>query len=108
MKFNLTSKRISEANIQAEVYHRLRLAGITCYLEYKYQNCRFDMVIVKGDEIILIVEFKSRIKQIGKINTKGKQYQKYTAFGVPVLYCTHQSEIEDTMRVIRKYHSYNV
>lgn len=102
MKFNLTSQRISEANIQAEVYHRLRLAGIICYLEYKHQNCRFDMVIIKGDVIVLIVEFKSRIRHIGRINTKGKQYQKYTAFDVPVIYCTNKSEIDDTVRVIKR------
>lgn len=93
-------KRISEANIQAECYHRLRNLGINCYLEYKLQHCRLDMVIVVNENTIAcIVEFKSRTKDLTL--RKGKQYTKYKALGFPLLYCHHMDEIDATITLIQ-------
>ncbi len=51
-------------------------------------NCyiRADIVIIQNDEIILIIECKSR-KSESEPNKKGRQYKKYKALGVPFLYC---------------------
>ena len=98
-----TYDRISEANIQAECYHRLRGIGIPCYLEYKVDNCRFDMVILNKskDCIIGIVEFKSRksARSNEKI-MKTKQYQKYAKYGLPLIYCCCWAEIGCTIDII--------
>ena len=102
MKFT-PKKRISEANIQAEVYYRLKRLGINCYLEYKHEHCRFDMVIVNDDDIIAIIEFKSRIKKIGIINTQSRQYNRYLSYGLPIIYCTCMDEVDKTVIAILKF-----
>ena len=105
--------RVSDANIQAEVYHRLRNICIPCYLEYKYENSRFDMVILDKTmkNIIAIVEFKfyryvSSLKRDYRIT---KQYKKYSKYNLPLLYCRHKTEINrvinDIVRIYKNYHN---
>lgn len=102
IKFTQRGK-ITEANIQAECYSRLRNRGIKCYLDYYYEKCRFDMVVyIEGrlySEIILIVEFKS--KSLGHVMKETKQYLKYAKFGIPVVYCSHWDEIGYTIKTIK-------
>ena len=103
--------RISEANIQAEIYHRLKVCGIPCYLEYKVDKCRFDIVILKEHEevteIIAIVEVKSKLgDNINKINYNGRQFKKYSSYGLPLLYCTNMSCVYKTVgKILRIYNS---
>lgn len=71
-------QRLSEVNIQAECYHRLRLLNIPCVLEYKAtnsneRNCRLDMIILKEDSIIAIVEFKNKVFNECKPAITGKK-----------------------------------
>jgi len=100
MEFRLKRYRISEANIQAECYHKLKLLGIRTYLEYGCENCRFDMVVLNGSKIIAIVEFKNG--RAGKpINQNTRQYKKYHSFGLPVIYCKSVTEIEETIKKIQ-------
>ena len=101
MKFTRKRNRISEANIQAELYNRLRLLGIKCYLEYAHENFRFDMVILNKDDIIGIVEIKSRTRNIGIVNKNTRQYRKYHSYGLPVIYCTNMSEINKSIERIK-------
>lgn len=102
MKFE--PKNISEGLIQCELYHRCREEGIEAYPEYYCKlddgrGCRFDLVIIHDEEIIMIIEVKSRPKSY--IPQKGKQYQKYKQTGLPVIYCTNLDMIEHTMNLIR-------
>lgn len=102
MRF-LPKDRIAEANIQAEAYHQLKLLNIPCYLEYKVDNCRFDMVLVSKDRfhILAIIEFKSHGEKRLKRNpgiTKGKQYNKYMQYGLPLLHCTTMRGIPDLIK----------
>lgn len=93
MKF-IKPKRIPEANIQAEFYHRCRGLGLRLCLEYKYEHCRFDAVMLDNeDNIYAIVEFKSRIKPIiGDYNTK--QIKKYQQYGIPIIVCLDYFSID--------------
>ena len=62
--------KLSEANIQAEIYHQLKLLEIPCILEYVINNSRFDIIVLdnKKENILLIIECKriSADKGIGK------------------------------------------
>lgn len=92
MKFNVPRK-LPEANVQAEFYHRCRNfhrcrnLGLRLCLEYRLDNCRFDAVMINSrDEIYAIVEFKSWIRDKDVMNYDSKQLQKYRAYGVPVVF----------------------
>ncbi len=101
MEFRLKRCRLPEANIQAECYHRLRQLGIKSCLEYKHDHCRFDMVVLKGTEIIAIVEFKNRKDRNAVVNKNSRQYLRYSKYGVPVIYCMHRLEIDKTVEAIK-------
>ena len=77
MKFE--QSRISESLIQRELYHRCRQEGIDVYPEYSCtvngKGCRFDLVILDDEEVVMIIECKSR--ESCKVPRRGKQYQKY-------------------------------
>ena len=90
-------KRISEANIQALISHKLRLKNIPHYLEYGIKGIgRFDIVILNATEkeIIVIVEVKSYIiNRPPNINTI--QAKRYKTCNVPLLYCGHIDQIDE-------------
>lgn len=96
-------KNISESLIQCELYRRCFEEGIDVYPEYSCEvngrRCRFDLVIILDEEIIMIIEVKSRSSNY-KIH-RGKQYEKYKQTGLPVIYCTNLEMIENTMNRIR-------
>ena len=103
--------RITEANIQAECYARLKAIGVLTYLEYKIEKCKFDMVVLypinenqKKFEIIAVVEFKSKIKFINTVN-QGKQYLKYKEVcdrnNIPLIYCQSWKGLRATVEKVR-------
>ena len=105
MKF-IKPKRMPEANIQAELYRRLRSYNIPCCLEYRIKlpngtgYCRADIVVIDGDSnIACIIEVKSRIKK-KKPYEAGRQYQNYESLGIPFMYCMGWWEIEQTMKSV--------
>jgi hypothetical protein len=94
-------KRIPEANIQAEIYKRLKELGIESILEYKFKEfkLRADLIIIKNDEIICACEIKSWSKP-REINSQGKQFQKYLKLGIPVFYCGRFEKIDYLIKEI--------
>lgn len=97
MKFNVPRK-LPEANVQAEFYHRCRNLGLRLCLEYRLDNCRFDAVMINSrDEIYAIVEFKSWIRDKDVTNYDSKQLQKYRVYGVPVVFCSKYSKLDATI-----------
>ena len=95
-------KYLAEANIQAEIYLECKSQNIECYLEYRHENCRFDLVIVKNDSIIGIIE----VKKTHHATTKKKlkiQREKYKRFGIPVHFCFHRGDIPYTMKIIQSW-----
>ena len=101
MKFE--QNRYSESFIQCELYHLCRIEGIEAYPEYSCfvngQRCRFDLVIICDDEIVMIIECKSRSHR--KVNLKTKQYQKYKQTGLPIIYYVNVNMIKQTMTKIK-------
>ncbi|WMX12387.1 hypothetical protein [Aureispira sp. CCB-E] len=95
MKLGIKRKKISEANIQAEFYHQCRLYKIPFYLEFKYENSRFDGVVfdTKTHEILIIVEFKSKVKSKKEYNTL--QIKKYKKYNLPIIVIDKVSQIEE-------------
>lgn len=98
MKFKLPH-RISEANIQAELYKQAKEAGLNIYLEYKFERSIFDAVIYDGDHIQYIIEVKSYIT-LKKPKHDTKQIQKYEVFNIPVLLVTRMESVKDIISEI--------
>jgi len=85
-------RTIPSVNIQAEFYRQCISNGISVYLEYKHDNCRFDAVVYEHDEIKFIVEFKSYAKKMKpKLNTR--QIKKYESYGIPVILVTRMEDV---------------
>ncbi len=90
---NLQLTGLPEKNNQAEIYHQLRKLGIPCYLEVKYKNCRFDIVVARDDQPLCIIEVK-RGKYERKLREKDKkQIDRYSKFGVPVFFVNASRKI---------------
>jgi dephospho-CoA kinase len=106
--FNIPN-RITEANIQAEIYRRLYIENIPCYLEYKHEHSKFDIVILNQSKttIIAIIEIKSKIKNINIISCK-KQFDKYSRYGLPLIYCNNCSQINNTIESIKDIYNNHI
>lgn len=91
-------KRQAEANIQAQFYMRCKQAGISCLLEYKQDNCRFDAVVYKDDNVICLIEIKNYTEHTANKKVFGgkktKQFEKYEAYGYPVFYIYNENYVD--------------
>ena len=94
-------KRLPEANIQAEFYHRCREEKINCILEYKVGNCKFDAVVYDDKRnALLIIEFKSyKTNKAPKTNTK--QIEKYKKHGLSIMMVTRFDDVEWAISYIK-------
>jgi Holliday junction resolvase-like predicted endonuclease len=93
---------LPEANIQAEIYRQCKALQIECYLEYRHLNCRFDVVIVKENKIVGIIEVKKGHHQTTKKKLKA-QKEKYAIFGMPLHVCFCSGDIPFTMKTITNW-----
>lgn len=86
MKYNRTNKK-HEDNLKFELAKGCARSGIMLHFEYRYGDCRFDAVVVRGDDILAIIEVKNWAGQVEahkKTQKPSKQLAKYVQFGVPV------------------------
>ena len=92
----------AEANLQADFYHQCKTVRLYPYLEYSYQGCRFDCVVIDDGEIIAIIEVK-RIPNDNTEKTK-RQLEAYNYFSnnTPVFLLTHNDEIHTIISKIQK------
>ena len=102
MKF-IRPKKIPEANIQAEIYKRLRDRDVQCCLEYKHRISessfiRVDVAVIYKDELLLFIECKSR-KEGSKPYREGRQYINYLSSGVEFIYCMGWWDIAKTLDI---------
>lgn len=79
-------ERLHQDNTKAEIYRRLRNAGVGCCLEYRHKiegrrACVFDLVVIQKGCIVLIVEAKSSANWNWKCK---RQHAKYSRFSVPI------------------------
>ena len=102
----LPPKKLREANIQAELYHRLKELGIPSYLEYSFKDFannrrrRADLVVYKNNKIVCLVEAKSRIRSF-QPNWNTKQLKAYRATGVFVIVCDNFN-LEESVNKIKE------
>lgn len=110
MKF-FEPKRLKEANLQAELYHRLKEIDIPCYLEYPFidftnnRRRRADAAIYKNGKIVCLVEMKSR-RTPRAPNWKGKQLQAYRTTGVYVISCDNFNFEESLQKIVELYENF--
>lgn len=101
-------KRISEAEIQAELWYRLKGAGVDARLEVKADHSRLDIVVFVDRAATGIIECKSWSKsylrnQRYQEYKNSKQYRKYQdVFYVPVFVCGCLKSIEPAVTFARK------
>jgi hypothetical protein len=90
----IIKNKVSESNIQAEFFCKCREVGLNCYLEYTYENCRFDAVLYDDEKnIYCIVEFKSyKTDKAEKLNTK--QLCRYKKYNLPIIVCTRLDDVK--------------
>ena len=96
---------VYEANITAQVWLALKIAGFECYLEYTHENCRFDCVVVKDNSIFVIIEikrFKAKELKTLKSTLYQKQFVKYSLFETPVLLINHANQIPKLIRRVKR------
>lgn len=104
MKFY--QEKVSEGLIQCELYRQCLNNGIFAYPEYKCRingkRCRFDLAILNGDNVVMIIECKST-NRYGKTLIDTKQFHKYRLSGLPIVYCTNLDMINPIVRKIKRF-----
>lgn len=91
----IRKKAYAEANIQAEFYKLCRDSKIQILLEVKYEDCRFDAVVFLEDVPVAIVEVKnfSYATSMRGLNKTGRQFKKYSRYGMPVIALLNSKQI---------------
>lgn len=106
MKF-VPNRKLNEANPKFELCHQLRLLKMDFALEYKVskrelfgeRGCVFDIVIIKDNNIVGIVECKSGWK---KRKTDINQIRRYEQFGIPVCLMVGEEDIPQAIQFAQK------
>lgn len=87
---------VSEFEIQAAIYRRLRQADIDVRGEVYAKGVRFDLVVFCSDkQASIIIEVKRRDAAISV-----RQQASYMKFGLPVIFCIGTEGIEPTINKI--------
>lgn len=100
----------SEAEIQAELYHRIRSLGFNPRLQvpgfiHDGRKCLFDIVVfIKQPRLaICIIECKRGSGLVKNMGPSGKaQWEKYSLFNLPLFYCG-KNDIEKTVEFVRSF-----
>ncbi len=71
-------------------------------MEYRYEDCIFDIVVAKKGEIVLIIETK-KMKNGQFPNYKTPQIKKYSRFGVPVVICGYHKKITKVAAAVIRF-----
>lgn len=106
-------KRLPEANIQAELYRKLRDTNIKCCLEYRMfcketnSFIRVDAITLLDGRITSFIECKSRNDNF-QVAIEGSQYQKYKTFGIPIFYCMNFKHVTRTVELVELLHTQGI
>jgi hypothetical protein len=94
-------RKTSSVQVGMEFYRKCTNKGMHLYVEYRVGTSRFDAVLVKNNQVILIIEFKNSKKKVPNPNTR--QFQKYTSHGVDVLYVMDMQSVDSAVSVALDY-----
>lgn len=99
-------KRMTEFEVQAELYFRLReyfglpVRGEVTAITNNYDRVRFDLVVFwdKNPQVpVCIIECKGRSTKTVRRSTYKRQINKYESIGVPVVLCGGKAFIDDAI-----------
>lgn len=95
--------RISEFEIQAELYNELKQQGLNVRGEVKAKQSRLDIVVFnEQNKAVCIIEVKSQKKERAT-QRKYKRVQKYEdLFKLPVLTCLNRKQINETVNKVKE------
>lgn len=101
MRYDKIVKRIPEANIQAELYRKLKEAWLFVILEHKIRWCRLDVAIFRqlywSYILVLAIEVKS-YKTHKRFNYNTKQIDRYRdTIGIEVLWCGRMEDVDSVV-----------
>lgn len=91
----------SATTVQCEVYRQLSNLGIQVEAEYKFNGCRFDLIVVKAGKIVAIIETKKTYVKPGPPR-EGRQFKKYASFGIPLIYTIGLEQVANTIEEVKK------
>ncbi len=94
-------QRKHEDNLKAELNKWAIQSNLFLHLEYTHEDCRFDAVLVREDEVLAIIEVKNWEEAQARHTEKtpSDQLEKYQGFGLPVFVLWH---ISGTKRLIKQ------
>lgn len=104
MKF-IAPKFESATTVQCEVYRQLANLGIQTEAEYKTSGCRFDLVVIQDGKVVAIIETKKAYVKPGPPR-EGRQFKKYSSFGIPLIYTLGLGQVPDTIEQVKKIINY--
>ncbi len=93
-------KKVSEFEIQATLYSKLKLLGfdvkgeVTHRLEGQekgFRQCRFDLVIFEKGKAVFIIEVKNH----NKTSFTTRQDRKYSKYEAELMYCTSMGGVDN-------------
>src|SRR5580692_6884069 len=107
---NIKRAILTESTLQADLYCELKKIFTNVILEHTFcitgqtrtgrpRKLRADITVCDDIlNVIAFVEVKSawRIKQTQSFS-RTRQFQKYTSTGIPFVYCTNPTQIEETV-----------
>ncbi len=89
----IKQRRIHSMNVQCELYRKAVMCGLKPIVEYKYENCRFDVVMVYNDQIFAIIEVKNYVRPYF-VPPVTKQMDKYSQLGLPLFLCRSFQDVD--------------
>lgn len=85
----------------------IRKLGYRCKDEYFIKNEKFkrnsrvDIAVFKNNKLYVIIEvknYKTKSRYLKSLNNQSKQIQKYSEFGVPILFLSSVRQVESILR----------
>lgn len=100
MKYD-RKQRKHEDNLKMELKKWANQSNLFLHLEYTHEDCRFDAVLIREDEVLAIIEVKNctEAQALCMENTPSDQLVKYQKFGLPVFVLWH---FNGTKRLIKQ------
>jgi hypothetical protein len=94
-------QRLSEFEVQSDIYQELKKKGFNVKGEVKAKNSRLDIVVFDDNNTAkCIIEVKSR-ERVRKTPRKYRRVEKYEElFNLPVIVCMNASQVESTVKQV--------
>ena len=101
--YPIKEKKISEFEVQSDLYQELKKLGFNVKGEVKAKYSRLDIVVFDNlNNARIIIEVKSRLRPRATIR-KYKRVQKYEElFNLPVLVCINHDQIDETIKKVKE------